>query len=238
VYQGHSVLVILPALDEAKKVGKVIGKVPADIVDNVLVVDDGSTDETAQEAEEAGATVIQHNVNRGVGAAIRTGIDYALANGYDITVVMASDDQDDPAEIVRLLDPILNDDYDYVHGSRYLAGGRRVNHPFHRTLMTWFYSLSFRLMVGHPITDGTNGFRAFRTAICKNINLWQDWLDRYELEPYLYYQVIKQGLKVKEVPVTKIYPADAGVGYTKMRPLVDWWRIFRPLVFLFLGIKK
>jgi dolichol-phosphate mannosyltransferase len=238
VYQGHSVLVILPALNEANKVGKVISKVPADIVDTILVIDDGSTDETTQEAEGAGAMVIQHKVNRGVGAAIRTGIDYALANEYDITVVMASDDQDEPAEIARLLDPIVNDGYDYIHGSRYLAGGRRVNHPLHRTLMTWFYSLSFRLVVGYPITDGTNGFRAFRTAICKNINLWQDWLDRYELEPYLYYQVIKRGFRVKEVPVTKIYPGDAAVGYTKMRPLVDWWRIFRPLVFLFLGIKK
>jgi dolichol-phosphate mannosyltransferase len=238
VYQGHSVLVILPALNEANKVGKVISKVPADIVDTVLVVDDGSTDETTQEAEEAGAMVIQHKVNRGVGAAIRTGIDYALANEYDITVVMASDDQDEPAEVTRLLDPIVTDGYDYIHGSRYLAGGRRVNHPLHRTLMTWSYSLSFRLVVGYPITDGTNGFRAFRTAICKNINLWQDWLERYELEPYLYYQVIKRGFRVKEVPVTKIYPGDAAVGYTKMRPLVDWWRIFRPLVFLFLGIKK
>lgn len=238
MYQGHRVLVILPALNEASKVGKVIAKVPADIVDKVLVVDDGSTDETAQEAEEAGATVIQHKINRGVGAAIRTGIDYALANGYDITVVMASDDQDEPTEVARLLDPIVSDGYEYVHGSRYLAGGRRVNHPFHRTLTTWFYSLFFRFVVGYPITDGTNGFRAFRTAICQNINLWQNWLDRYELEPYLYYQAIKQGFRVTEVPVTKIYPADAKVGYTKMRPLIDWWRIFRPLVFLFLRIKK
>lgn len=238
MYQGHRVLVILPALNEANKVGRVIGKVPADVVDIVLVVDDGSIDATAREAEEAGATVIQHKANRGVGAAIRTGIDYALANGYDITVVMASDDQDEPAEITRLLDPIVSNGYDYIHGSRYLEGGRRVNHPFHRTLMTWFYSLSFRLVVGYPITDGTNGFRAFRTVICKSINLWQDWLDRYELEPYLYYQAIKQRFKVKEVPVTKLYPADAKVGYTKMRPLIDWWRIFRPLVFLFLGIKK
>jgi len=238
MYKNKTVLVILPALNEAGKVGKVIDKMPNEIVDQVVVVDDGSTDATAQESEDRGAWVIRHGVNRGVGAAIRSGIDYARAQGYDITVVMASDDQDVPSEVTRLLDPIVDEGFDYVQGSRYLSGGERVHHPIYRTLSTRLYSTVFRLLTGAPITDGTNGFRAFRTAICDDFDLGQSWLDRYELEPYLYYHVVTSGLKWKEAPVTKLYPVDRKVGYTKMKPLRDWWRISRPLFFLALGLKK
>jgi dolichol-phosphate mannosyltransferase len=82
-------------------------------------------------------------------------------------------------------------------------------------------------------------FRAFRTAVLKNenIKLDQRWLDRYELEPYLYYKVVEQNFKVSEVPVTKKYPLD-DMGYTKMIPFLDWWSILRPLIFLKLRIKK
>jgi dolichol-phosphate mannosyltransferase len=232
------VMVVLPALNEEGKVGRVIEKVPVDIVDRVVVVDDGSTDGTVRDAEGRGAYVIRHETNRGVGAAIRTGLDYAIAQGYDITVIMASDDQDVPSEVTRLLDPIVGDGMDYVHGSRYIGGGERLNHPLYRTISTRLYSLMFRILTGAPVTDGTNGFRAFRTEICRNFNLRQEWLDRYELEPYLYYQVVTSGLRWKEVPVTKVYPADKRVGYTKMSPLRDWWRISRPLFFLALGLKK
>lgn len=238
MYKSQRVLVILPALNEAGKVERVIQKMPRDVVDTVLVVDDGSTDDTAEVSRVTGAEVIVHPINRGVGAAIRTGIDYALEHGYDITVIMASDNQDDPTEITRLLVPIVDEGYDYVHGSRRLPGGRLVNHPRSRTMLTWFYSLCFSLVAGRWITDGTNGYRAFRTTICRSMNLWQNWLNRYELEPYLYYHAIKDGFRVKEVPVTKYYPADRKVGYTKMRPFKDWWRIFRPLVFLALRIKQ
>lgn len=238
MYKEKRVVVILPALNEAGKLGKVLDKLPRDVVDHIVVVDDGSTDGTAGEAEARGAFVIRHPANRGVGAAIRTGIEHALAEGFDITVVMASDDQDVPAEVTRLLDPIVDEGMDYVHGSRYLNGGIQVHHPTHRTLTTRLYSLVFRLLTGAPITDGTNGFRAFRTEICRRFNLWQDWLDRYELEPYLYYQVVTKGYRWKEAPVTKVYPQNRRIGYTKMKPFLDWWRISRPLFFLALGFKK
>ena len=95
------------------------------------------------------------------------------------------------------------------------------------------------MITGKKITDSTNGFRALRVSLCKDskINLNQDWLDHYELEPYLFYKVIRLGYKVKEVPVTKIYPLHK-MGYTKMRPITGWWSILRPLVYLGLGIKK
>lgn len=238
MWQGLRVIALLPALNEAGKVGRVVANVPTDIVDTTLVIDDGSTDSTVAEAEAAGATVVSHPSNRGVGAALRTGIRYAEAHGHEIVVIMASDDQDVPTEIPRLLAPITEQGYDYVHGSRYLPGGARVHHPRARTILTRGYSLLFSLVARRWTSDASNGFRAFRTSIIQTMQLDQDWLDRYELEPYVYFQAIRQGYRVIEVPVTKLYPADRRVGYTKMRPFRDWWRISRPLLYLGLGLRR
>ena len=238
MWRDLRVIALLPALNEASKVGKVIRKMPTDVVDTTLVIDDGSTDGTAAEAAAAGAVVLKHERNRGVGAAIRSGIRYAEQNGFDVCVVVASDDQDDPAEIPRLLTPISEGGYDYVHGSRYLRGGRRVHHPRSRAVLTRGYSVLFSVVARRWTTDASNGFRAFKASIVRTMTLDQDWLDRYELEPYLYHQAIRQGYRVTEVPVTKFYPADRSIGYTKMRPFRDWWRIARPLVFLGFGLKQ
>ncbi|MFM8572258.1 MAG: hypothetical protein ACKOAU_11730, partial [Pirellula sp.] len=85
----------------------------------------------------------------------------------------------------------------------------------------------------------TNGFRAIRLSCFDDnrIDINQDWLNKYELEPYLYFKFIKLGYKVLEVPVSKIYPAKE-LGYTKMRPIIGWWSILRPIFLLGLGIKK
>jgi dolichol-phosphate mannosyltransferase len=234
------IIAIIPALNEEGKIGKVVAKFPENIVDEILVVDDGSTDSTAQEAKKAGAKIISHKTKSGVGAAIRTGIDYALNKDYDIVVIMGGDDQDNPDEIPLLIDPIINDGYDFVQGSRRLDKGKMLNIPLFRRITTKYYSWLFRLLVRFPITDGTNGFRAFKLTIFNNpnINLWQNWLNTYELEPYLYYKVIKLGFKVKEVGVTKRYPKTKRISYTKMIPFLDWWRITKPLIYLKLGIRK
>jgi dolichol-phosphate mannosyltransferase len=231
------ILLVLPALNEAGKIGNTIRKVPDGMVDTILVVDDCSTDGTGDEAEALGARVIRHLVNQGVGAAIRSGIHYAAEHGYDVVVVAASDDQDIPAQIPRLLAPIDEGRAEFVQGSRYLRGGERVRHPMSRTLMTWGYSKLFTLLSFHRVTDGTNGFRAFLTSAAMALPLDQAWLNRYELEPYLYWRCLARGVAL-EVPVTKVYPAERKIGYTKMRPFRDWWRIFRPLLLLRLGIRR
>lgn len=201
-------------------------------------MNDCSSDNTREEALLAGATVITHKRNKGAGGAIRTGIDYAIKNNFDIVLVLGGDDQDNPDESYRHFKKI-EEGYDFVQGSRYLDKGFTENLPLFRRITTKGYSWFFKIITGHTITDGTNGFRAFRTSLFKDkrINLWQDWLERYELEPYLYYMCLKLGYKVTEVPVTKRYPKGKK-GYTKMIPLLDWWRITRPLIFLRLGLKK
>ena len=231
-------LCVLPAFNEAGKIGTLVGRFPDGIVTQVLVVDDGSDDGTADEARAAGAEVITQPQNRGVGAAIRTGIEHALANGYDVVVVMGGDDQDDPHEIPIVLGPVERGEADFVQGSRRLEGRRTIDMPFLRRVMTKGYSLVFRLATGFRSTDATNGFRAFRADIARDprVNLDQDWLDTYELEPYLLFQSIRCGYRVREAPVTKRYHLD--LGYTKMKPGRDWWRILRPIIFLRLGLRK
>lgn len=236
--QKNKIILVVPALNEQGKIGRVVRGAPGRIVDEILVVDDGSTDNTKKEAEEAGAKVISHPGNKGVGAALRTGMEYALTQGFDIVVIMGGDDQDRGGEMDLLLGPIVEEGYDFVQGSRRLGGKRAVNLPLFRRVTTKGYSWLFRMLTGFPCTDGTNGFRAFRTSLLKDerINLRQDWLDTYELEPYLFYKTIELGYKVQEAPVTKVYHLDKG--YTKMVAFRDWWRILRPLIFLKIGLKK
>lgn len=240
MYKDHKILAVMGCLNEEGKIGISVRNVPADIVDEVVVTDDGSTDNTAQEAETEGATVIRHERNMGAGAAYRTGFFYGLENGFDIIVEIAGDNQDVPAEMTRMLDKIINEGYDYVHGSRWIRGGKRTNHPLSRSVLTIIYSWMFSILAGRWITDGTNGFRAFKTSILKDprMNLKQEWLNRYELEPYFYYYVLKLGYKCTEVPVTKYYPKERDIGFTKMAPFKGWWSILRPLFLLGLRIKK
>jgi len=237
---NEKVIAVIPALNEANKIGKVVAKFPTGIVNEIIVVDDGSNDSTPQEAKKLGARVISHPTKLGVGAAIRTGIDYALNNKYDIVVVLGGDDQDNPAEIPLLIDPIINEGYDFVQGSRRIGNGKMINIPLFRRITTKYYSYIFTLLSKFPVTDATNGFRAFKLTIFSNskINLWQEWLNTYELEPYLYYKVIELGFKVKEVGVSKRYPNRKKIGYTKMVPFLDWWRITKPLIYLKLGIRE
>ena len=234
-------MICIPCYNEERKLGAVLRRIPREIVTEVVVVDDGSTDRTAEIARAQGATVLQHLPPRGVGSCIWQGISYAQQQGAEIIAFVAGNDKDAPEELARLIKPIQEEGFDLVQGSRYLKGGRHGGPmPRHRVLATKVvHPWIFYLASGRWITDTTNGFRALRLSTLKDkaIDLSQPWLRRYELEPYLLYKVVTLGHRVTEVPVTKIYPAK-GLGYTKMRPGIDWWSIIKPLVLLPLGLKR
>ncbi len=117
MYKSRKILVIAPAFNEAAKIGEVVRRTPREIVDVMLVVDDGSTDDTAAVALRQGAEVISLERVCGVGHAIRRGFEEARARGIDISVVIAGNNKDAPEEITRLLDPICDEGCDFVIGS-------------------------------------------------------------------------------------------------------------------------
>ena len=233
------VAVIIPALNEAGKIGRVLDKLPRDGRFEAIVVDDGSTDGTADEARAHGAAVVlRHEVRGGVGAAIRDGWQVGLQRGRPYLALLSGDDQHEPAELVPALDRLLETHADYLQGSRWMRGGRVDGPSGGRGFGTRLYSLVFSILVLRRITDATNGFRIFRSAILHDpwIDLRQPWLTSYDLEPYVLYKAIRRGYRVLEHPCTVRYHAREG--YTKMRGLRDWWRLFRPALLLRSGIKR
>jgi glycosyltransferase involved in cell wall biosynthesis len=238
LYRGQSLVVVMASWNEEGKVGPGVRAVPRDLVDTVCVVDNGSVDGTAEEAREAGAVVVSHPRNLGAGGGYRSGYVYGLRKGFDLIVELAGDNQDDPADIRHVVDHLLDGGYDYVHGSRWMAGGTRVNMTRSRSFLTKLYSFLFRTLFGFPATDATNGFRVFRTALLEDprIDLWQEWLIQYELEPYFFIKVVQRGYKVGEAPVRKIYHQEMRKN-TKMVPFKSWYSILRPLFLIRFGLK-
>ncbi len=242
------VLVIVPAFNEgvklemtAKRINDFLHRRKNAVTIHPIIADDGSSDLAPEQlAIRFNFIYIKNAQQTGVGHVIRKAYDYGIQNGYDVLVTMAGNNKDNPDEIDRLIEPIVTDQADFVQGSRYLPGGDFGNMPRYRLFTTRFvHPWIFSFVSGRKITDSTNGFRAVRVSLLNDarISLDQEWLNHYELEPYLFYQAIRLNYRVSEVPVSKIYP-EKKLGYSKMKPWVDWWSILRPLFYLFFKIKK
>ncbi len=240
MYRGLPFAVVVPCLNEEENIVKVIRRLQATgIVDEIVVADDGSTDRSMDRAKREGATVLSIGKSLGVGAALRRGLAY-IEDKYPVVVIIAGNDKDNPEELPRLLRPLVEKRAEFVQGSRYLPGGGIGGAmPFYRRMATRIHPWAFSLATGCKLTESTNGYRAFRTKLLAdpNLDLNQPWLDRYELEPYLFYKALTLGYSCIEVPVTKTYPP-RGRRYTRMPAVVGWWSILRPLFLLRFGIRQ
>jgi len=238
-------IAVIPAYNNTVNLVKVLTKFKDKTVDEICLVVDCATKDDLEEIGKAASKIgtpvhiINNKERKGVGYAIREGIEYALGKGYAVVVMMAGNSKDDPREIPRLLTPILKEDYDYVQGSRFLPGSKRIKNPFLRGVFSRLFPFFWTLLTDVRCSDVTNGFRAYKLKILldRRIDIWQDWLDSYQLEYYLHYKVLTLGYKTKEVPVSKIYPYRHKGGYSNISPLRDWWKIVGPLVYLRLGVK-
>jgi glycosyltransferase involved in cell wall biosynthesis len=186
---------IIPAYNSEKTIANIV-KRTLDHVDKVLVVDDGSTDNTSAEAKRAGAEVFVHSMNRGKAEAINTGI----KNSKGITVMLDSDLQHLPEEIPKLLDPIINGGADLSIGSRFLGSPEKM--PLHRRTTNKLSNLAIKIRTNKNITDVQSGFRAFNDEI-RRLDLRS--AHRYDIESIMLLRAIENNLKIVEVPITTIY---------------------------------
>jgi len=187
------VVAVMPAYNEATTVGPIIDET-AEYVDRVVVVDDGSSDDTAAVAREHGATVVTHAINTGVGGAVRTGYLYAIRNDYDFVVQIDADGQHDPAYIPTLLEAA--EDRDMVVGSRYLNDSYK-EYSLVRNAGIRFFTDAVNLLGGMDITDVTSGFRVYRADRLEEILHHSDkhWAVEQTLE------AAREGLRIEEVSV-------------------------------------
>jgi hypothetical protein len=193
------IMVIMPALNEEENLAQVLPRVPKTINGHpisVLVVDDGSTDGTAEVTRRQGYLVISNPINRGGGAALRLGYDIAAAGGSHIVVTMDSDGQHLPEEIHLLVEPILRGDADFVIGSRVL--GVREKDSAVRWIGIHVFNAIINLLAGTKITDCSSGFRAFRVDSLQRLLLLQDQFHTAEL----IIDAARKGIRVSEAPIT------------------------------------
>jgi glycosyltransferase involved in cell wall biosynthesis len=160
-----NVVAVVPAYNESSTIGSVVDET-APHVDEVVVVDDGSSDDTAAVARDHGATVVTHVVNTGVGGAVRTGYRYAMRHDYDFVAQIDGDGQHDPAYLPDLLE--VAEDHDMVIGSRYLNESIE-DYSFTRRLGIKFFTDVVNLLGEIDITDVTSGYRIYRTEMLREI---------------------------------------------------------------------
>ncbi len=212
-------LAAIPAYNEELALGSVILKA-RDHVDEVLVVDDGSEDDTSRVASMAMATLLSHRKNLGKGAAIRTAFDYARRNGHEVLVLLDGDGQHDSDDIPALMKPVLDGEADIVLGQRW---GKTNGMPTYRRAGKRVLDYTTAAFTGH-VTDSQCGFRAFsRKAV--------DTLDPHSAgfgaESEILVQAKEAGLKVAEVPISTRYDVD---GSSTLRPVQQGYRVIDSLL--------
>ena len=194
------IFIVIPALNEAKAIGQVVGELKKSNYE-VVVVNDGSSDATTQAAESAGAVVLNHLVNRGQGAALRTGIVYALHHAADIIVTFDADGQHDANDLAKLIHPVLDHTADVTLGSRFLHGSPS-HMPFLRKLVLKTAVVFTKIASGLKVTDTHNGLRAFSREAIEKIKINQD---RMAHASEILDEIHRNKLKFVEVPITINY---------------------------------
>jgi glycosyltransferase involved in cell wall biosynthesis len=230
--------VVIPAYNEAEWIGRVLDTMPQDPRFETIVVDDGSADGTADLARAHGATVVLTlPENRGVGAAIRAGWGCAIDRGRPLLALIGGDYQHEGADLVPALETLLATGADYVQGSRWRPGGRIIGNTRTRRVTMTLYSALVSVLARRRVTDASNGFRILRAEVLSDpaIDLDQDWLDDFSLEPYLLYKALRRH-RYAEVPVTVRFhgPPEPSTSFR----IYEWVRLIRPVVLLVTRMRR
>jgi glycosyltransferase involved in cell wall biosynthesis len=196
---SKKVYIVIPALNEAEVIQEVIVETKKSGYENIIVIDDGSEDSTFQKAKEAGAIALRHEINRGKGAAAKTGIEAAKMLGADIIVTMDGDGQHDPSDIQSLILPVLKGKCDVVLGTRLK---KYQGMPWYKIIYNWIGNAITWYLFGLWVADSQSGMRAYSK---KAIELINTKYDRYEYESEVIREIYIYKLKYKEVPIKVRY---------------------------------
>jgi glycosyltransferase involved in cell wall biosynthesis len=192
-------VLVIPAHDEAGRIGALLARVPAEVhglAVRCLVVDDGSTDGTAAEAVGAGAKVVEHDRNLGLGAAVRTGLAAAVREGAAVVAFCDGDGEYAPEELAAMTAPIVEGRADYVVGSRFAGAIHHMRR--HRRLGNVLLTRWVRWMVRQPVTDGQSGYRALAWHAATRAQIIHD----YNYAQVLTIDLLGQGFAYAEVPIS------------------------------------
>lgn len=196
------VFIVVPAYNESARLNRVLDDLAA-TRHHVVLVDDGSRDRTADAGRKHGCYVLRHTFNRGQGAALQTGISFALREGADVIVTFDADGQHQTADLPRLLEPLISGRCDVALGNRFLS--RESNVPGTRRVILQLGRLFTWMTSGVRVGDCHNGYRAFSRRGATAISMKQD---RMAHASEIYDQIKAAGLRYEEVPVTIRYSAE------------------------------
>jgi glycosyltransferase involved in cell wall biosynthesis len=208
VQHKPKIIAAIPCFNEERCIGSVVLRTKK-FVNSVVVIDDGSSDATADVAAEAGATVYQHDRNRGYGSAVRNALLKGRELGADVLVILDGDGQHDPRDVPKVVKPLLDGEADVVIGSRFLGEANRA--PFYRRLGQRILTTITNAGSGQRISDSQSGFRAYSAKALKQLNLAESGMS---VSSEMQFAISKAGLRVKEVPINVSY-----VGGAKRSPI-------------------
>jgi glycosyltransferase involved in cell wall biosynthesis len=216
------ILIIIPAFNEEKNIGRLLGKLSSVFsLKDVLVVDDGSKDRTSIIAKEAGAKLLSLPTNQGKGLALRAGFDFAIKKGYDAVITMDADGQHDPVEIPRFIEKFRKSGADLIVGTR---KHNLSEMPFLRFLVNNTTSVITSILSGTRIHDSQSGFRIIKKKLLKEINLMTN---RFQMETEIIIKAAREKFSIKELPIRTIY-------FEKFRshinPIIDTARFIRLVI--------
>jgi glycosyltransferase involved in cell wall biosynthesis len=196
----QKIFIVIAAYNEESAISDVVRGLKREGYPDIVVVDDGSKDDTYNKAEKAGAIVLKHVINRGQGAALRTGMEYSLKKGAEIIVHFDADGQHNPKEVRDIIRPIIDGEADVSLGSRFL--NKKSNVPLIKRIVLKIGVVFTYLFSGIWLTDTHNGFRAFSRDAAKRVEIKQD---KMEHASEIIDQIKLKKIRYKEVPVTIIY---------------------------------